>query len=157
MINLNIDTSALLKQLGDRLKEARLSRNESQDLFAQRLGITRQSYSKMEKGSPNTPIGNWLTASAILAGLEDGKMCLPPRKTCLSNLREFEKKAEVRWKAEREKMIIKLDVWLESPTREILKAGELVVKEPDTRGHCKGNFATSRSTWSPRKLFPWIH
>ncbi len=69
MINLNSDIDVVLKQLGDRLKEARLARNESQDLFAQRLGITRQSYSKMEKGLPGTPIGNWLAASTILGRL----------------------------------------------------------------------------------------
>ncbi|MBU0482719.1 MAG: helix-turn-helix domain-containing protein [Proteobacteria bacterium] len=66
MNNIITDTEHLLKQLGERLKEARLSRNESQELFAQRLGITRQSYSKMEKGSPQTPIGNWLMASNLL-------------------------------------------------------------------------------------------
>ena len=69
MFNISNDTETILKQLGDRLKKARLSRNESQELFAQRLGITRQSYGKMEKGSPTTPIGNWLAASTILGRL----------------------------------------------------------------------------------------
>lgn len=71
MINNNLDGSGLLKQLGERLREARLARNESQELFAQRLGITRQSYSKMEKGWLQTPIGNWLAAAAILGRLAD--------------------------------------------------------------------------------------
>jgi len=71
MFNQNISIDSLLKQLGERLKEARLSRNESQELFAQRLGITRQSYSKMERGSPQAPIGNWLAASNILGRLEN--------------------------------------------------------------------------------------
>ena len=62
---------SVLIQLGQRLKEARLARNESQDLFAQRLGLTRQSYSRMEKGSPQTQIGNWLAASSILNRLDD--------------------------------------------------------------------------------------
>ncbi len=66
MINKENDTNSLLQQLGDRLKEARLLRNESQAVFAARIGVTRQSYSKMEKGAPSTPIGNWITASAIL-------------------------------------------------------------------------------------------
>jgi len=37
-------------------------------------------------------------------------------------------------------MIIKLNVWVESPNGEILKAGELAVKEPDTRGALQGQF-----------------
>jgi transcriptional regulator with XRE-family HTH domain len=52
MFNNNIDIESFLKQLGQRLKEARLARNESQELFAQQLGLTRQSYSRIEKGSP---------------------------------------------------------------------------------------------------------
>lgn len=70
MNNIDIGTDVLLKQLGDRLKESRLSRNESQEIFAGRLGMTRQSYSRMEKGSPSTPIGNWLTACVILGRLD---------------------------------------------------------------------------------------
>lgn len=60
----------ILKQLGERLKEARLSRNESQEIFAQRIGITRQSLARMEQGYPQTPIGNWLAASSILEMLD---------------------------------------------------------------------------------------
>lgn len=71
MINENIGKDILLKQLGERLRAARLARNESQELFAQRIGITRQSYSKMEKGLPQTPIGHWLAATAILGRLAD--------------------------------------------------------------------------------------
>jgi transcriptional regulator with XRE-family HTH domain len=67
MIN---ETEKILKQLGERLREARLSRNESQEIFAQRLGITRQSLARMEQGYPQTPIGNWLAASSILEMLD---------------------------------------------------------------------------------------
>jgi len=62
MITNEQNVGSLLLRLGERLKEARLARNESQELFAQRLGLTRQSYSKMEKGSP-----------ASLAGLTAGR------------------------------------------------------------------------------------
>lgn len=71
MFNINTNTELLLKQLGQRLKEARLARNESQELFAQRLGLTRQTFSRMEKGSPKTPIGHWIDACSIL-GMLDG-------------------------------------------------------------------------------------
>jgi len=70
MVNNNFDPQQLLSQLGERLKQARLIRNESQELFASRLGITRQSYAKMEKGDPATSVGNWVNASQILGKLQ---------------------------------------------------------------------------------------
>ena len=96
MINKNIDTETLLKQLGAQLKEARLSRNESQELFAQRLGITRQSYSKMEKGTPETPIGNWLAASSILGRLRGWQDLLIEQEDLFA---QFVKKREKRQRA----------------------------------------------------------
>lgn len=96
MININDDTETILKQLGDRLKEARLSRNESQELFAQRLGMTRQSYGKMEKGSPTTPIGNWLAASNILGRLEGWKDVLATQEDLFAQL---ERQRDVRQRA----------------------------------------------------------
>lgn len=70
MININDDCSAVLVHLGQRLKEARLERNESQEIFAARLGLTRQSYGKMEKGAPSVPIAYWIIASHILGRLQ---------------------------------------------------------------------------------------
>lgn len=96
MFNNKINIEALLKQLGLRLKEARLARNESQELFAQRLGLTRQSYSRMEKGSPQTLIGNWLTASSILGRLDDWKDVLAEKEDLFA---KFEKKNSKRQRA----------------------------------------------------------
>ncbi|MBI5557994.1 MAG: helix-turn-helix transcriptional regulator [Deltaproteobacteria bacterium] len=70
MININNKEETVLKTLGDRLREARLARNESQEVFAQRLGLARQSYGKMEKGNPSIPVGYWLQASSILGRLD---------------------------------------------------------------------------------------
>ncbi len=70
MINKEKEISRLLKEIGDRLKAARLARNESQEIFAARIGLTRQSYSKMEKGTASVPIGSWLAASSILNRLD---------------------------------------------------------------------------------------
>ena len=69
MINNELSPSSLLKEFGNRLKQARLARNESQELFSSRLGISRQSYAKMEKGDPAIAIGHWLNASQILGKL----------------------------------------------------------------------------------------
>lgn len=96
MFNKNIDIESLLEQLGQRLKNARLARNESQELFAQRLGLTRQSYSKMEKGSPQTLIGNWLAASSLLGRLEDWQNVLAEKEDLFA---KFEKKSSKRQRA----------------------------------------------------------
>jgi len=85
MINNNIE--CILLQLGKRLKEARLTRNESQELFAQRLGLTRQSYSKMEKGSPHILLGNWLEASSILGQLDGWQEMLAPKEDLFAKLK----------------------------------------------------------------------
>lgn len=66
MININHRVEPILHQLGKRLRQARLACNESQEVFAARIGLTRQTYSKMEKGAPTVPIGYWLAASDIL-------------------------------------------------------------------------------------------
>jgi DNA-binding XRE family transcriptional regulator len=96
MINTTMNSESLLKQLGLRLKQARLSRNESQERFAQRLGITRQSYGKMEKGSPQTPIGNWLAASSILGRLEGWREVLAQPEDLFA---QFEEKSSNRQRA----------------------------------------------------------
>ena len=94
MNNINIDTDVLLKQLGDRLKESRLSRNESQEIFAERLGMTRQSYSRMEKGSPNTQIGNWLTACVILGRLGGWNDVLAAQEDLFSQFERIKEKRQ---------------------------------------------------------------
>ena len=96
MFDKDINIETLLKQLGRRLKEARLARNESQELFAQRLGMTRQSYSRMEKGSPQTLIGNWLAASSILGRLDDWKDILAEKEDLFAR---YEKKSSKRQRA----------------------------------------------------------
>jgi len=86
----------MIRLFGERLKEARLARNESQEVFAQRLGLTRQSYSRMEKGSPQTSIGNWLAASSILERLNGWQEVLAPKEDLFM---KFEKKSSKRQRA----------------------------------------------------------
>ncbi|MBC8317767.1 MAG: helix-turn-helix domain-containing protein [Desulfobulbaceae bacterium] len=96
MFNEDMSIESLLRQLGQRLKEARLARNESQELFAQRLGLTRQTYSLMEKGSPQTPIGNWLRASSLLDRLDDWQDLLVEKENLFA---KFERKSSKRQRA----------------------------------------------------------
>lgn len=96
MFDNNLNIESLLEQLGRRLKKARLARNESQELFAQRLGLTRQSYSRMEKGSPQTQIGNWLAASSVLGRLDDWKDILTEKEDLFAR---YEKEGSKRQRA----------------------------------------------------------
>ena len=54
-----------------RLKEARLERNESQQLFAARLGVSVPTLRKMEKGDHTVAIGTWAQALWLFDHLED--------------------------------------------------------------------------------------
>ncbi len=60
-----------LEQLGMRLLDARLLKNESQKRFASRLGISVPTLRKMEKGEPASSIGVWAEALYILDRLDD--------------------------------------------------------------------------------------
>ena len=70
-----------LQKLGSRLRDERLRRNETQALFAARIGVSVPTLRKMESGDPTVLIGYWSAAlevldragdlDAILAGPED--------------------------------------------------------------------------------------
>ena len=99
MININIEPT--LEQLADRLKKARLARNESQEVFSARLGLTRQTYSKMEKGVPSVPIGYWLVASEILDRLQTWQEVLAEKDDLFE---QFQRKKLKRKRASRKRV-----------------------------------------------------
>ena len=71
MFNSKDQQQQILQLLGERLKKARLERNETQQTFAARIGLSRQSLAKMENGAGGTiPLADWLAASAILDRLD---------------------------------------------------------------------------------------
>jgi transcriptional regulator with XRE-family HTH domain len=96
MINANEKIQPLLQRLGQRLREARLARNESQEVFAARIGVTRQSLGKMEKGSAVVPIGCWLAASDILGRLQTWEEVLAESEDLFE---QFENKKKTRRRA----------------------------------------------------------
>ncbi|MEA3547404.1 MAG: helix-turn-helix transcriptional regulator [Thermodesulfobacteriota bacterium] len=96
MINIAQEEKNILNTLGNRLKEARLRRNESQEIFAQRLGLSRQSYSKMEKGIPTVPLGYWLKASNTLGRLNTWKEVLQEKQNLFN---QFEQQQPLRKRA----------------------------------------------------------
>ncbi len=96
MINDNEKVLLLLQQLGKRLRKARLARNESQDVFAARIGVTRQSLGKMEKGLASVPIGSWLVASDLLGRLQTWQGVLAESEDLFE---QFESRKKVRKRA----------------------------------------------------------
>ncbi|MGQ5525020.1 helix-turn-helix transcriptional regulator [Chitinimonas sp. PSY-7] len=60
---------SILKQLtdlGERLRMARLRRQISTLLFAERLGVSRDTLNRLEKGDPNIAIGTYVRALHVL-------------------------------------------------------------------------------------------
>ncbi len=67
----SVDTIDHLAQLGSRLREFRLDRNEPQERFAARLGISIPTLRKMENGDPTVKVGLWIESLWLLDRLTD--------------------------------------------------------------------------------------
>jgi transcriptional regulator with XRE-family HTH domain len=65
------DIDVKLQSLGLRLRDERLRRNETQAVFAARIGVSVPTLRKMESGDPTVLIGHWATAMDILDRSED--------------------------------------------------------------------------------------
>ena len=55
-----------LTALGERLRNARLRRRITMVLFAQRLGVSRVTLSRLERGDPTVALGTYARALRIL-------------------------------------------------------------------------------------------
>lgn len=55
-----------LTALGERLRDARLRRELTTVLFAERLGVSRDTLNRLEKGDPNIAIGTYMKALRVL-------------------------------------------------------------------------------------------
>ncbi len=55
-----------LQKLGSRLRSVRLSRNDTQAMFAARIGISVPTLRKMESGDSTVLIGHWANALDLL-------------------------------------------------------------------------------------------
>jgi transcriptional regulator with XRE-family HTH domain len=60
---------SVLKQLaafGERLRLARVRRKLATELFAERLGVSRETLRRLEKGDPTIAIGTYMRALRVL-------------------------------------------------------------------------------------------
>ncbi|MFN0063234.1 MAG: helix-turn-helix domain-containing protein [Myxococcaceae bacterium] len=62
--------SRQMEALGDRLRHARLRRNLTSVLFAERMGVSRDTLHRLEKGEPGISLGTYLRALRVL-GLDN--------------------------------------------------------------------------------------
>ena len=67
--------SKLLRELGQRLRDARLRRRFSVSLVAERVEVSRPTLNKVERGDPSVTLGTYLRVLAVL-GLEKDLMLL---------------------------------------------------------------------------------
>ncbi|MDT8379918.1 MAG: helix-turn-helix transcriptional regulator [Desulfotignum sp.] len=92
----------VLKNLGQRLKTARLARNDSQKEFAWRIGASIPTLQNMEQGKPTVAIGTWIKALNVLDRLDDMDRLLAPGESLFAQ-HERIKKLAGRQRARRKK------------------------------------------------------
>lgn len=66
-----IESEKALLDLGQRLRALRVQRNETQAVFAARIGVAIPTLRDMEQGKPTVQIGAWANAIWALGRLAD--------------------------------------------------------------------------------------
>jgi len=74
----SLNAQRALDQLGGNLKMARLKRRISLQDFAERIGVSKRTVSRMEKGDDGVSIGTLAMACLVLGELERIEMFLDP-------------------------------------------------------------------------------
>ena len=85
------ESTAALQELGQRLRNARLERNDSMAIFAERLGVSERTVRAMEQGRPSVHVGVWLNALWVLDALEPVARILESRESLLDRARNLHK------------------------------------------------------------------
>jgi len=88
---LNVKENETLKNLGLRLKNARLERNDSQKEFAVRIGVSIPTLYKMEQGHPSVSMGAWVKALSMLGRLEDMDQLIGLKESLFARYEALEK------------------------------------------------------------------
>ena len=87
MISLSV-VEGELARLGARLREARLARDDSMHVFAQRIGVSVPTLRAMEQGASSVQIGYWANALWTLDRLHDLSAVLRESASPLDQVRE---------------------------------------------------------------------
>lgn len=87
-----VDESATaLRELGRRLRSARLERNDTMATFAERLGVSERTVRAMEQGRPAVQVGAWFNALSVLDALEPLHRILESQESLLDRARNLRK------------------------------------------------------------------
>ena len=80
-----------LKALGNRLREERLRRNETQKIFAARIGVSVPTLYKMESGDHRVQLGHWAVALDLLGRRDDLNQLLNPKENLFAKYEQAQK------------------------------------------------------------------
>ena len=97
---LNVKENDILKNLGFRLKNARLEINDPQKEFSFRIGVSIPTLYKMEQGNPSISIGTWVKALSMLGRLDDIDQLIAPKESLFAQY-EARKKIQNRQRVKR--------------------------------------------------------
>lgn len=99
---LSENVSEALISLGERLRDLRLKRDETQTNIAARLGVSIPTYQKLESGNPTVKIGLWVSALEMLNRRSDLDQLLVDKESLFD---QFEgKKVKKRRRATKRKL-----------------------------------------------------
>jgi len=88
------EVAATCKTIGESLKSFRINElSEKQDMMAKRVGVSRDTYIRMEKGDPAVKIGSWLEAARITRQLDQWRTLFHLEDNLFA---DFEPKRKVR-------------------------------------------------------------
>lgn len=90
------ESADLLRSWGERLRGARLGRNDTMRIFGQRLGVSESTVRDMERGAPTVQIGTWLNAFAVLDRIADLEGALEARESLIDRARLSQRPARAR-------------------------------------------------------------
>jgi len=90
------EVTDVLVGLGGRLRAARIARNDTMEIFAERLGVSVGTVRAMERGAPTVQIGAWLNALWIFDELETLTPILQRKESLLDRFRAQEKNRRLR-------------------------------------------------------------
>jgi len=80
-----------LKALSARLRDERLRLNETQKVFAARIGVSVPTLYKMESGNHGVTLGLWAEALDLLGRLEDLDKLLAPKESLFDKYERTQK------------------------------------------------------------------
>ena len=84
------ETAPLLRTWGERLRHARIERNDSMKVFGARIGASEGTVRDMERGARTVQIGTWLNALAALDRLDELNGVLAPHESLIERARKLD-------------------------------------------------------------------